>query len=246
LLFDYRYLGASDGTPRQLISIAAQLHDWAAAVAYARTVPGVDPKRIGVWGSSLSGGHVLLVAARDPGIAAISAQCPMLDGAAAGRMLAQNAGLASFLRLGWAGLVDKARAFLGLSPKYIPLVGKPGQLAAMSSHDAGEGMRAITPQGWRNEVAARLFLVLPCYRPLRAAKAVACPALFIACKNDSVTSTQAVAAAAARMGDKARLIELPIGHFDVYCGAGFERSSREQIAFFNEILRTGPTAHAFV
>ena len=246
LLFDYRYLGASDGTPRQLISISEQLDDWAAAVAFARRVPGVDAKRIGVWGSSLSGGHVLLVAARDRSIAAISAQCPMLDGAAAGRMLAKDAGLVPFLRLGWAGLVDKARALLGLSPKYIPLVAQPGHLAAMASHDAWDGMRAIVPPGWGNEVAARLFLVLPCYRPLRAAKSVSCPALFIACRNDSVTSTQAVAAAAARMGDKARLIELPIGHFDVYRGEGFERSSREQIAFFKDILGTRRVAHAFV
>ena len=36
------------------------------------------------------------------------------------------------------------------------------------------------------------------------------------------------------MGDKARLIELPIGHFDVYRGEWFERSSRAQIAFFKE------------
>ena len=39
------------------------------------------------------------------------------------------------------------------------------------------------------------------------------------------------------MGDKARLIELPIGHFDIYLGQCFERSSREQVVFFEEALR---------
>jgi len=39
------------------------------------------------------------------------------------------------------------------------------------------------------------------------------------------------------MGGKARLIELPIGHFDVYLGEWFERSCGEQVEFFKEALR---------
>jgi uncharacterized protein len=52
LAFDYRHFGASDGEPRQLISIREQLEDYAAAIAFARSLPGVDPERIAVWGSS--------------------------------------------------------------------------------------------------------------------------------------------------------------------------------------------------
>ncbi|HEX9881606.1 MAG TPA: alpha/beta hydrolase [Hyphomicrobium sp.] len=238
LLFDYRYLGASGGTPRQLIEIRSELQDWAAAIAFARTIPGVDPRRIALWGTSLSGGYVFTAAAKDAGVAAIAAQCPMLDGKASARMLAQDAGLATIVRLGWAALVDVARSLIGKSPKYLPLVAPPGKLAAMSSHDAYDGMRAIVPPSWRNEVAARLFLILPCYRPTRSAKSIRCPALIIACEKDSVTSTQAAVATAARMGRRARLVELPIGHFDIYLGEWFERSSQEQIAFFKEALRS--------
>jgi pimeloyl-ACP methyl ester carboxylesterase len=236
LLFDYRRLGASDGAPRQLISIPDELEDWAAAIAFARAMPGVDSNRIGLWGTSLSGGHVMVAAARDPGVAAVAAQCPMLDGAASARMLRKDTGLGKLAWIGWAALVDRARALLGMSPYYVPLVAPPGGLAAMASHDAYKGMSAIVPPGWRNEVAARLFLVLPCYRPIRAAKSVTCPTLIIACKKDSVVSTQAATATAARMGDKARLVELPIGHFDIYLGDWFERSSTVQIAFFEEAL----------
>jgi uncharacterized protein len=236
LLFDYRYIGTSDGTPRQLIDIRRQLQDWRAAIAFARTLPGVDPSRIALWGTSLSGGYVLTAAAKDASVAAIAAQCPMLDGRASARMLAKGAGLRTIMRLGWAALVDTARSFVGMSPKYVALVAPPGGLAAMSSHDAFEGMRAIAPPGWRNEAAARLFLLLPCYRPVRYAKGVRCPTLIVACKYDSVTSLQASATAAARIGDKARLIELPIGHFDIYLGEWFERSSQEQIAFFKDAL----------
>ena len=52
LAFDYRYLGDSGGLPRQRLRTAAQMQDWRAAVAYARTLEGVDERRIVLWGFS--------------------------------------------------------------------------------------------------------------------------------------------------------------------------------------------------
>src|SRR5580693_4276067 len=49
LAFDYRHFGASDGEPRQLLSIRRQHEDYAAAIALARSLPGVDPDRVVVW-----------------------------------------------------------------------------------------------------------------------------------------------------------------------------------------------------
>lgn len=236
VLFDYRYLGASDGKPRQLITIERQLQDWAAAIAFARAIPGVDPERIGLWGTSLSGGYVLSMAARDPLIAAVSAQCPMLDGAAAARMLMRKAGLGTMLKLGAAAILDAARGLFGLTPYYVALVAPPGGFAAMATHDAYSGLAAITPPGWRNEMAARLLLTMPLYRPVRHAKQVKCPTLIMACQDDSVTSPKAAIETAARIGDMAQLIELPTGHFDVYLGQWFARTSQEQIAFFSRAL----------
>ncbi len=181
---------------------------------------------------------MLTAAAKDAGIAAVAAQCPMVDGKASARMLGKGAGFATIARLGWAALVDLARAFVGMSPNYVPIVAPPGGLAAMSSSDAYEGLRAIVPPDWRNETAARLFLSLPFYRPGNYAQKVHCPALIIACQKDSVTSLQAITEAAARMGDRARLVTLPIGHFDIYLGDWLERSSAEQIAFFKDVLNS--------
>jgi dienelactone hydrolase len=236
VLFDYRYLGDSDGEPRQLISISRQLEDWRAAVAFARSMPEVDAERIGLWGCSLSGGHVVVTAAQDHRIAAVAAQCPMLDGAASAHMLMQHGGYTLALRLAGAALLDAARAAMGQPPHYVPLAAPPGQLAAMATTDAYAGCLAITQPGWRNEVAARLFLLLPLYRPIRYAAAVKCPVLLIACAHDSVVSTDAAAKTAERMGDRARLITLPIGHFDIYLGQWFDRSSSEQLAFFERTL----------
>jgi dienelactone hydrolase len=236
LLFDYRRLGASDGEPPQVIRIADEIEDWAAAIACARTIPDVDPHRIGLWGTSLSGGHVLVAAAKDQGVAAISAQCPMMDGAASAKLFRRAAGPVLMARVAFAGLKDCVRALLGKTPYYVPLAAPPGEVAAMSTPDAYAGIKAIMPDHCRTDVAARLLFSLPLYRPLRHAKDVHCPALIIACANDSVASPQAAASTAARMGGPVRHLELPIGHFDIYLGQWFVVSCAAQVAFFQEAL----------
>src|ERR1700748_572105 len=65
LVFDNRCFGASDGEPRQEIDPWTQVRDYRHAITYLHTLPEVDPARIGIWGSSYSGGHVLVVAAID-------------------------------------------------------------------------------------------------------------------------------------------------------------------------------------
>src|SRR4051812_15433405 len=60
LAFDYRFWGASGGEPRQIVSIRHQLRDWLDVIRFARTLDGVDPARIVLWGTSFSGGHVVV------------------------------------------------------------------------------------------------------------------------------------------------------------------------------------------
>nr|NIN00815.1 hypothetical protein [candidate division Zixibacteria bacterium] len=71
LAFDYRHFGESDGEPRQLIWIPYQLEDWLAAITYARNLEQIDPARIALWGTSMSGGHVIVTAAKDKNIACV-------------------------------------------------------------------------------------------------------------------------------------------------------------------------------
>jgi len=82
LLFDYRHFGASGGEPRQLLDISRQHADFRRALAYARDLDWVDPERVGLFGSSFGGGHVLAVGAADGRVAAIVSQCPFTDGLA--------------------------------------------------------------------------------------------------------------------------------------------------------------------
>ena len=59
LVYDNRCFGASDGEPRQEIDPMAQVRDYQHAITFARTLPEVDKDRLGIWGTSYTGGQVL-------------------------------------------------------------------------------------------------------------------------------------------------------------------------------------------
>jgi predicted acyl esterase len=80
LIFDYRSMGASDGEPRQHIDPWAQIEDYKNAVSFIESHPDIDPNRIGAWGISYSGGHVLILAAVDPRVKVVVSNVPVVDG----------------------------------------------------------------------------------------------------------------------------------------------------------------------
>ena len=236
LLFDYRHFGASDGEPRQLLSVRRQLQDYAAAVDFAHALSGVDPARIAVWGTSFSGGHALVTAATVPGIAAAVCQCPMMDGLTAVLNIARYAGLGQVLRLTGHGLRDASLAPFGRA-HYVATVGKPGTLAVMTSEDADEGYRRLAPPGFRFEVAARIGLTAGLYRPLRYASRVGCPVLVQVCERDSVAPVDSAEQVIRLLGSRGEAKRYPIGHFEPYFGAHFERSVSDQLEFLQRHLR---------
>ncbi len=101
MVFDYRGWGASDSRVvltekqpehtsdqrftaevfevREVVDPIDQTTDLANAVSWAYGEPQCDGERIGLWGSSYSGGHVIYVAARDPRVKATVSQVPALD-----------------------------------------------------------------------------------------------------------------------------------------------------------------------
>lgn len=80
LIFDYRRMGASGGQPRQHINPYDQHEDYKAAISYMETLAQVDADRIGIWGISYSGGHVLVVGATDSRVKCIVSNIPVVDG----------------------------------------------------------------------------------------------------------------------------------------------------------------------
>jgi dienelactone hydrolase len=116
--------GDSGGQPRQLLGIKAQLADWRRAVDHAHTVAWADTARLGLFGSSFSGGHVVAIAAEDRRIAAVVSRAPFHDGiATVGTLGARNTA-----RLGCHAIIDVLGARAGRGPHYSPALAEPGGL----------------------------------------------------------------------------------------------------------------------
>jgi fermentation-respiration switch protein FrsA (DUF1100 family) len=237
LVFDYRHFGASDGEPRQLLSIRRQHEDYAAAIAFARSLDGVDPERIVVWGSSYAGGHVVPVAVADGRVAAVISQVPAMDGVPTTINALRQAGAAASAKLMGLALRDAIAGVRGGDVVSVPAVGAPGTLAFMSTPDAEPGMRAVAGPTWRNEVAARIALTAGMYRPGRQADRLPCPILIQIAALDSVAPVAAARKAAERAGADAEVRTYPIGHFDIYLGAPFEQAISDQVSFLARHLK---------
>jgi uncharacterized protein len=244
LLFDYRCFGDSTGEPRQLGFPARHREDYLAAIAFARDLDGVDPDRIVVWGTSWSGGHVVYAAAEDPRVAAVISQTPDLDGLRTLREIARYADWGQLARLTWEGIKDVAGAARGLPPNLVPVVAKPGQVAALASRDAYDGYHAIAGPTWRNEISARAALAENTNRPITRIERVRCPILIQIADRDTVAPPQQARAAAWEAKGRVEVREYPCEHFDIYLGEWRERSLADQLHFLRRHLAAAPDREA--
>jgi pimeloyl-ACP methyl ester carboxylesterase len=114
----------------------------------------------------------------------------------------------------------------------------PGALAVMVTPDAVPGFANMTPTDstWRNEVCARIALVVGPYRPGAAASKIRCPILYAIGEQDLVTPA-CLAHAAARRAPRAEVKSYPCGHFDVYVAPLWEKVVSDQTEFLVRHLR---------
>ena len=80
LVFDYRNFGLSEGEPRQHLDPWGQIRDYQNALSFLEGRSDIDSERLGVWGISYSGGHVIILGAIDPRVKAIVSLVPVVDG----------------------------------------------------------------------------------------------------------------------------------------------------------------------
>jgi len=228
LVFDHRGFGDSGGEP-DLFEPDRQLDDWRAAIACARSLPGIDGDRVAAFGSSMGGGNALAAAAADPRIAAVVSQVPFLD-------MLRQAHRSSPLVSGRMLLA----AVLG---RHLPATGQPREAAFINAPGAEAGWRRVVAGGedsrWRNRVSSRWLLGAP-FRPARFAAGLGCPWLLCVGEADRVARPGPAIAAARR----APLGELRtysgVDHFDVYDGPEFEAVVADEVAFLRRhLLRDG-------
>jgi dienelactone hydrolase len=231
LTFDYRSFGESGGTPRQVVQIAGQHSDIRAAVELARGHPAIDPRRIALWGTSLGGGHVVVVAAADRAIAAVVAQIPFngFPQQVAGRSAAATR------RLLGAMARDLLRGWLGKTPAYIPAVGAPGELAVMASPEAQQAIAGMQSRSWRNEVAPRALFAMMRYKPGAYAARLTVPVLVCVAEHDREAPPE-LARALGEAAPRGEVLGYPYAHFAFYQPEVRAQVAADQIAFLRRHL----------
>lgn len=224
LVFDHRGFGDSEGEP-DLFHPRRQLEDWAAAIGFARSLPGVDPGRVATFGSSMGGGNALAAAATDERIAAAVSQVPFMD------MLTQV-----HLASPGANLRVLAAAVRG---RHVCAIGAPNEPAFINAPGGREGWLHVVSIGedsrWRNRVSSRWLISRP-YRPIRHARRLHCPWLVCVGEADRVARPGPAIRAARRAPQGELRIYPGVDHFDIYDGPEHELVVADEVEFLQRTL----------
>jgi uncharacterized protein len=237
VLFDNRNFGASGGAPRQEIDPWQQVRDYRDAITYAETLQETDPARIGIWGTSYSGGHVLMVGAVDRRVKCVVSQVPLTSGHDNTRRLLRADHLAG---LHQCFAEDRRGRMAGKPPAMIPVVAEdqsaPSVLPTPDSWRWFTETARTRAPSWRNEVTLRSVEMFTEYEPGSYVRFISpTPLLMVVALGDVLTAPDLALAAYEQALAPKRLVTIAGGHFDVYLGE-FEAASKAAIAWFTHHL----------
>jgi uncharacterized protein len=233
LVFDNRNFGASDGEPRQEIDPWRQVRDYRDAITHAETLAETDPNRIGIWGSSYSGGHVLVVGAIDRRVKCVVSQVPLISGHENARRLIRADNVA-----GLRELFDRDRhaRHSGQPPAMIPVVSEdpvgPAVLPTPDSWKFFTETGRTRAHGWRNEVTLRSVEMFTEYEPGAYVPFISpTPLMMVVALGDHLTVADLALAAYERALEPKRLVMLRGGHFEAYV-ADFDGAAKPAAEWF--------------
>jgi fermentation-respiration switch protein FrsA (DUF1100 family) len=244
LVYDHRCLGASDGEPRQLIDPYLQARGYRAALDWLCARPEVDATRVGIWGSSFSGGEVLVVGAVDRRARAVVANVPLAGfpgvdyddaTATAERFAALRAALDDPRGPGTAASTVAPAG--PLAPVHVPGNELPVVMPQSESTEwflraGGEG------SNWENRILlAGVPEGAPAFDPGVAAAFVSpTPLLMVVASDDTLAATDVALATYERAGAPKQLELVEGHHFADYDGDAFELASRMMTEFLTRHL----------
>jgi len=128
---------------------------------------------------------------------------------------------------------------IGKTAHTVPAVAEPGTLAIMNIPGVMQWSRDFIPKDttWKNEVPARIGLMVGAYRPILYASKISCPVLIMYAKDDLLCPSESVEKTGSKI-QKAEVIGFPVGHFAVYTGELFNQFVQKQSEFLLKHLKT--------
>lgn len=236
IVFDYRGFGDSEGSPRNEVDPYKQIEDYRHAITFATTVDEIDEQRIGIWGTSYSGGHVLVVAATDYRVKCVVSQVPTVSGNQSSlrrvppeRIHALHEAFAEDRINRMNGEEPTMRTLVSYNSEDRPVYGLDQAVKWYS--EAGE-----RSPNWTNQVTLRSVEFSRSYNPGAYISYIApVPLLMILGKEDYVTPTDLALQAYSSALEPKKLTLLEGGHFDPYVKY-FSTSSTEATQWFMKHL----------
>jgi fermentation-respiration switch protein FrsA (DUF1100 family) len=236
-LHDHRGFGESGGEPRHDIDPYRQLEDWRRFISHLQTLDAVDANRIGVWGTSYAGGHVLVLGATDRRIKAVYSQVPTISGSQSGRRRVPPH-LTRELEESFAadelaqarGEAPAMQAFVNADPAAPASYRANDAIAFYLQHDLPEGL-------WEHRVTVQSNRRSRSYDPGTWIDQISpTPLMMVVGTHDTVAPTDLALDAYERAREPKELVLMPGGHFDPYLG-GFEASTDAAVRFFRTHLQ---------
>ncbi len=205
--YDHRNWGRSAGWPRSETDPWRQVGDMREAISFVRSLPGIDAERIGLWGTSYAGGHVLTVSALDRRVKCVVSQVPLTSGSRTfGTWVPADKQQAFLARID----ADRDARRRGAMPGIT--------LAATKGSETAEWVARKDSSGrYRNELTLRSFDLLRSYEPMSFVPRIApTPLMMIIAARDTTTPTAWQEETFASGGEPKKLVSIDCRHYDVY------------------------------
>jgi fermentation-respiration switch protein FrsA (DUF1100 family) len=235
LVFDYRYFGESDGEPRGQLFPLEMVEDYRNAITWLSDQAEVDPARIGIWGTSFSGGYVLYVGSFDRRVKAVVAQVPNVANPLSRHARSPERWESDSRVM----LEDRTERYYTGAVDYVKVVapeGEPCIIPGKAAYDFFTGSQAAAPN-WRNQLTRESLEKMREFDPVTSIGLLAPAALLlIAGERDELISLDAVEKVYQRAVEPKGLHRLPITHFQIYYEPWLSRAAGAAIDWFERYL----------
>ncbi len=229
LVFDYRGFGGSEGERGRLVP-AEQRVDIRNAITFMQSLDEVDPRRIGLWGTSFGGANAICTAAVDRRVKCLSVQITFGSGE---RMV--GAGMGEEEKQKLHATLDKAwqRAVVKNKPMMLAME----QILTDDDSRAFYARTVAEHPEFKTKLPLTTIRESLEYRPEECLERVRVPVMFIGATGDIVCPVAETHALYEKAREPKGIVIIEgARHYDVYEGEFFKQSCGAALGWFKRYV----------
>ncbi len=235
LVFDYRFFGDSEGEPRNQVFPLEMVEDYRNAITWISELSEVDPGRIGIWGTSLSGGISLYTSTFESRVKAVVVQVPAIFNP----VTRFNRSPDTWAKDSDTISKDRLDRFRTGTVNYIDIVALPGQQCVLPGKEAYDFFMSTkeTAPNWRNRMTVESIEKMREFDVISSIELLSpTPVMFIPAENDGLIPIESISSVFEKISEPKSMIPLPITHFEIYRDPWLSRAANIAIDWFTQHL----------